>query len=423
MGWKGILHNGKCFCRFTVFLILAFLCSCLSACSLIKNEKMFPTFNEVVTDDRGRAVLTTNFGTIEVLVEDENGAPVGGATITSYELEDAILVIASSEDFLPSIKVVKQEDFKSSSLNSYALEPYVAATTIVFTVLIITDVARTIYDYATHPEELPIQFPGLVKGSRRVKSICLQIDAKDVLAIADVVSAWLTTSKALQVLGAPAKRRGVTAINLGFTKRAIEKWGAEKIVEEILDYLELLDVDFINTCDYVYEDLEGNKHFIPVQTWEVIRPTSKKFYARDVVASLIFQCDCCNKHCNPKDVLGPPDTRHVSLGGPGGFVMVKMAEPIINGKGIDLRVYERYGVKEPFDVYLSEDGIHWIKVAENITDDPTNDYASIDISPKATTGLYWYVWIVDKSLDIGHETAGSDIDAIEGLWTCLYCAP
>jgi len=69
------------------------------------------------------------------------------------------------------------------------------------------------------------------------------------------------------------------------------------------------------------------------------------------------------------------------------------------------------------------DSMNWIKVAENIRDDPNNDYASIDIGREVVTGLYWYVLIVDKSLDIGHETAGSDIDVIEGLWTCLYCAP
>ena len=97
------------------------------------------------------------------MVQDGNGTPILNATITLYELEDKILVVAGREDFSPSIKVVGREAFKSP-LALYALEPQVPITTIVFTILAIESAAEAIYDYAKNPEEFPIQFPGLVKG-------------------------------------------------------------------------------------------------------------------------------------------------------------------------------------------------------------------------------------------------------------------
>ena len=138
-------------------------------------------------------------------------------------------------------------------------------------------------------------------------------------------------------------------------------------------------------------------------------------------------CTPNNNYCDPSKAEGPPDettpwTGHfVSLGGQGGYIIATMGKKFTNGPGIDLRIYEvgqlQGGEDEPFDVFISKDGITWIQVADDIKNDINKKYVSIDISPN--TGNYLYIKIVDKSSrrSTPRGTPGSDIDAIEALYT------
>jgi len=146
----------------------------------------------------------------------------------------------------------------------------------------------------------------------------------------------------------------------------------------------------------------------------------KPIPAIEVVDSKILLCESKNQHCNPTLALGPPDGGFVSLGKQGGYIIVKMAKPFTNGPGADLRIYEigrfHRATQEPFDVFISDNGMDWIQVADDITDDEGKPYATIDIAPNAPVGSYQYVKIVDEST-INTVSPGSDIDAVEALYT------
>lgn len=120
---------------------------------------------------------------------------------------------------------------------------------------------------------------------------------------------------------------------------------------------------------------------------------------------------------DPSSVLGKPDGNDLSLGGPSGYVSVRMGKTFTDGQGVDLRVYEAHGIKEPFDVFISSDNVTWIRVATSIEDDSGEDYASVDIGLEAGPGTYRYVKVVDKSTRSSGDYPGSDIDAIEVLWS------
>lgn len=153
------------------------------------------------------------------------------------------------------------------------------------------------------------------------------------------------------------------------------------------------------------------------------RPLPASIYAISVEAFNV--CTSNNRYCDPRQAVGPPDetnpwTGHfVSLGGKGGYIIVTMSSEFTDGPGTDLRIYEtgrlQGGIDEPFDTFISSDGLSWIGVADNVKNDSGKVYASIDIRPN--TGRYKYVKIVDKSTSTGSSVPGSDIDAIEALWT------
>lgn len=248
----------------------------LQGCTELLNPiSKLPEFNETLTQEDGKAVLSTNFGTINALVQDENGLPLPDATISSYELEDGVLVVASREDAAPSFRFVDKGTFSSSSSSALSeSEPQLAIVTLVFTLVVLAEVALDIYDYTKNPGEIPIQIPGILEGSRKVQKTCLQIDANDILAIGNIITSLNVVSKAIKVLTAPPRIRGVTAINLGFTKKKLMEYMAWKIGERVFQYLDkylgLLDRDIINTCKYVYRDTKGNEYPIPLQKWEII---------------------------------------------------------------------------------------------------------------------------------------------------------
>lgn len=144
---------------------------------------------------------------------------------------------------------------------------------------------------------------------------------------------------------------------------------------------------------------------------------SGSYYADTVSASGI--CVNSNEQCNPNEAEGAPDDDVVSLGGEG-YIIAVLEEPVVDGPGDDLRVYEdgdtTGGTNEGFDVYVSTNGTSWTKIASCVMNDSGKNYASLSLSGR--TGVYTHVKIVDCWTDpYMWEYTGADIDAIEGLHT------
>lgn len=234
----------------------------------------------VLTNNSGEATVTTSWAKILVEAVDQDGASMENVEVHSYELEDSILVIAGREDAFPSIHIVSRYDFSPVGRRSEQsrLVPQLPVITLLVVLVKVISAAITIWDYINNPGEFPFQIPGVIEGSRKVKKACSQIDMKDVLSlgvIGELIKVGRWTFKALQVMGAPARIRGTTAINLGFTRKTLLKESAEAIGKELAKFLELLDVDIITNCEYIYEDRNGKTKSIPVLQWTVERPSSR----------------------------------------------------------------------------------------------------------------------------------------------------
>jgi hypothetical protein len=126
-------------------------------------------------------------------------------------------------------------------------------------------VGSAIYEYATDP-------PGFddVFNDDGTQSTCLTGDLNDVLA------AWgaggvRTISGAIRVLGAPARLRGVTSINLGFTRLAVyQQFNVEAFTVLVDNYTGLLDSDVAVWC----WPRAGNQ-VIPIIRGEVTRQATQ----------------------------------------------------------------------------------------------------------------------------------------------------
>ena len=146
-------------------------------------------------------------------------------------------------------------------------------------------------------------------------------------------------------------------------------------------------------------------------------------YAAAVVAGNI--CTSENICCDPSKAIGPPDAPwgettteyHVSLGAEDGYIIAEMAAAFTDGPGPDIRVYElgslKGGTDEEFDVFISDDSINWILVADDIRNDSGFPFASVDIAPN--DGTYLYIKISNEGRPTS-TTPGADIDAIQALY-------
>jgi len=116
----------------------------------------------------------------------------------------------------------------------------------------------------------------------------------------------------------------------------------------------------------------------------------------------------------PEDPLA--DCAVVCLGARG-FLIARMSATFTNRSGADLLVYEwgsrRGGTDDRFSVYVSTNGHQWITVAEAISNDPDQLYASIDLGDEYDD--YLYVKIVPAASAGLEYTEGPEILAIEAL--------
>lgn len=103
-----------------------------------------------------------------------------------------------------------------------------------------------------------------------------------------------------------------------------------------------------------------------------------------------------------------------------GIITLDMGEneAIIDGPGTDFRIQE-IPRTEPFDVYVSNDLINWLKIADDIETglNPPTSWIEVDISPSGLSSAR-YLKIVDESTlySWALKVPGSDIDAVEAFY-------
>ncbi len=154
------------------------------------------------------------------------------------------------------------------------------------------------------------------------------------------------------------------------------------------------------------------------------------------VAGANITCQGINRYTDPSEALGPPNAGvfvpgsrnyygFVSLGIDGSIVL-RMALPVADGLGADIRVYQSVS-NEPLEVWVSSSMIEEF-VSLGIKNcgkrgGAFNQYCEFDIKDSGYKSIR-YVFIKDKQRsqvpDIYcHESAGADIDAVQGLYTTM----
>ncbi|MCY1021782.1 hypothetical protein [Pyxidicoccus sp. MSG2] len=139
-------------------------------------------------------------------------------------------------------------------------------------------------------------------------------------------------------------------------------------------------------------------------------------YAKQVIDSLVLSGSAGNTSPNPLETLGAPDSKHLSMGGPGAYVVLDMGDtPIVNGTGPDIEVREigtaGGGVDEEFRVLISNstDPASFVLVGIG------SAFSLLDI---ASTGLSsaQYVRLEDLSTKTSTTaTPGSDIESVTSI--------
>lgn len=231
-----------------------------------------PGYDTETTGSSGTVVLQVAGNEIQVNVVDETGSPVPGITVEAFVLKDSVLVAAGGEDHYPAFRLISAATTRS--LGSQEVQPQIAITTITLMVIAAVNIALIAYDYYRNPGEFPVQIPGLIEGDRRVRSVCVQVDANDALSLWSVFSSVKLLYTGVQVLGAPAKLRGVTAMNGGLTwkrvRQEVAKLGRTTVMKLVRDFFGILDSDIINTCRYYYDTGTGEVE-MPYMTLDVGR--------------------------------------------------------------------------------------------------------------------------------------------------------
>lgn len=155
-------------------------------------------------------------------------------------------------------------------------------------------------------------------------------------------------------------------------------------------------------------------------------------YAEEVIRSNIT-CKEVNKYTDPSESLGPPNAfalppksrnyyGFVSLG-IDGAILLKMAMTIADGPGADIRIYQSV-FNEPIEVWVSP-SIRDRFVSLGIKNcggngTPFNQYCEFDLEKSGYKSIQ-YILIEDKqktqapNIDC-YESAGADIDAVQGLY-------
>ncbi len=197
---------------------------------------------DATTDDTGTARIALGDAVGEVIVRDaDSNARLPGVSVHAIRLATGTLVWAGSgsSTHFPAARFVA-DDGKPVATK-------VAQITIGLTLVALVNVGTAIYEYFDDPPSIAVE-----RGSDgRITRECLRGDLSDVLALFPLAKFPKMAAGFVKVIGAPARIRGVTAINLGFTRKAL---GRDLLVFEaelsasLQDVLGLMDTDVKVFC-------------------------------------------------------------------------------------------------------------------------------------------------------------------------------
>lgn len=154
------------------------------------------------------------------------------------------------------------------------------------------------------------------------------------------------------------------------------------------------------------------------------------------VAGANITCHGINRYTDPSEALGSPNAGvfvpgsrnyygFVSLGIDGSIVL-RMALPVADGIGADIRVYQSVS-NEPLEVWVSPSMTEeFVSLGIKNCGRPGgafNQYCEFDIKDSGYNAIR-YVFIKDKQRTqipniYCYESAGADIDAVQGLYTTM----
>lgn len=268
----------KLFYRFKLLITLAGLLGCIlisEGFDFIQQPDqplpdilLYPSHGKTETDHQGYATVRIEDKEIRVHVVDETNTPVSRATVEAYVLCDKVLVVAGSQAHFPSFRLLSDESFITTDFSGLPGKKSLA--TIKMTLRSASSAVGTLYDYVKHQEEFPDQIREIVQRDTRVKTFCIEFDAKDFINIGSVLVDASTPFKCWQVFGTLPKIRGVNTIILGYVKARLVGNTVELIVEMLKDGIGILDSDFIKYCFYEYKT-EGKQVIMPYATIDTRR--------------------------------------------------------------------------------------------------------------------------------------------------------
>ena len=232
---------------------------------------------EAVTDEAGRARIEYEHYQLDVVAsERESGDGVPAITVHAIAMTNGLLVLASpnDEDYLPAMDFIRYDAFGTTE--SMGVERRVAVSTM-FLILAVGAAGVALYELITDPP----YFEEIILDDG-TKLECIVGDINDVLAIMGLVTAGTTTAGYLKVKGAAATVRGVTAIQMGFTKKHLTNEIAKSSLIKTLDALTGILSQKRRICQfsvgnritgsttrlpYAIIEVDESEYSAPVQDW------------------------------------------------------------------------------------------------------------------------------------------------------------
>ncbi len=224
------------------------------------------------TDENGAVTVTLGEGEdrleLRLTIKDiDTDKALPNITVTATALQNGVFVWVYDEaaGYHPIPQFVKYDAFTNKSASKGELEPQFAWVAFLLTLIRVAVAIDTAYSLYQLVDELEIEE---FYVSPDVKKACLAVTGGTLINAFEAAPFFKDISKAaksvnlfFRVLGAPAKIRGVTAINFGFVRKKLFEEHDEFLRDvrfdaavAVTEQTGLLDKDIVNVCWYVNKD-------------------------------------------------------------------------------------------------------------------------------------------------------------------------
>lgn len=202
------------------------------------------------TDIEGNSyfILDTLDLSIKFQALDSLSNPLSNISVVCQTLQNFVILYVNQSLREPWFRIYTYDELselKSAEILKSTNQPTIAVTAIIVKGLAILG----IYDFI---KEMVTDFPRIdeVQNDGSLVKKCITGDWNDVISTAGLIGAATKGFKAIKVFGAPAKLRGVTAINLGFTYKKLTKETIKEVAIKAASEFGPLDKDRTVICWY-----------------------------------------------------------------------------------------------------------------------------------------------------------------------------